>query len=464
MLVATDKTLIAMIEHKEVFLQLIDHIDQQDGPREVPISLYHHLVRVMLEQQTEVEQKRLQAVFDLDNLRRADLVVEIDPNRAIFVLAPFVIDMFRHFDRRRLRELSSAQLEDLRCRLNASLEALQRTPLQPGERPFDEQLELLREHIRYTQAKMRDNVNSLQGQAERLAEQVEVMEPSDLAQSRQAGEALDQIDRIYRHHVLPTLEFLNEQEALKEGRPALTALRETADLLETAGLPQIGQQMRYAAGSIRSHAKAVEKIRRSLERYVRQNARQRLQYDAIETAFNELLQAARSLQDGSFRNNQLRADDPVFRYGQLFSGLRGVRYGACLEWHGQDQRLHFEEFLRVRMEQLRQRNSESRVVTLEPGQEEQALERQRQYRKEQIRQRVSRWSPPPGCHDLHQALHEHLQQALPDYRLVDLLEAMKWFKSVQGPRVIPRFRQRVIKHEGFELVYYLRALESADAS
>jgi hypothetical protein len=71
MIVSTDKTLIAMIEHKAIFLALIDHIDQQGGPGEVPIKLYHQLVRAMLKQQTDVEQKRLRAIFDLDNLRRS---------------------------------------------------------------------------------------------------------------------------------------------------------------------------------------------------------------------------------------------------------------------------------------------------------------------------------------------------------------------------------------------------------
>lgn len=462
MIVSTDKTLIAMIEHKTIFLALIDHIDQQGGPGEVPTKLYHQLVRAMLEQQTAVEQKRLRAILDLDNLRRADLVIEVDRNRAVFVLAPFVVDMFRHFDRRRLRELSSAQLEDLRRRFQGSLEALTRCALHEGDRQFDEQLELLREHVRYTQAKMRDNVSSLQGQAERLSEMVEQLELGDLEQSRQASRALEQIDQIYRHHVLPSLQFLNERESLKNGQPALTSLRDIATLLHKAGLPHLSQQLRYASASIRAHAKDVEIIRRSLERYVRQNARQRLQYNAIETAFNEMLQAARSLQDGSLRNNQLRADDPVFRIGQIFSGMRAVRYNARLEWHGHDQRLHFEEFLRVRVDQLRQQSSVTRVVELDAESED--FERQQQYRKEMIRQRVSEWSPPGDCDDLHKALHLHMREALPDYQLSDLLEAIKWCMSEKDFTVMPTFRQRALQHNGFELVYYVRALEPAHAS
>ncbi|WP_409523178.1 hypothetical protein [Nitrincola sp. MINF-07-Sa-05] len=462
MIVSTEKTLIAMIEHKEVFLSLIDHIDHHGGPEEMPVRQYHQLVRAMLDCQSEVEQKRLRAMFDLENLRRADLVIEVDRNRAVFVFAPFVIDMFRHFDRRRLRELSSAQLEDLRRRFYDSLEALRLCTLQPGDRQFDEQLELLRVHIRYTQAKMRDNVNSLQGQAERLSEMVEQMELGNLEQNRQASTALEQIDQIYRHHVLPTLQFLNERESLKEGQPALTSLRDIAVLLHHAGLPQLSQQVRYASASIRAHASDVEKIRRSLERYVRQNAQQRLQYNALETAFNELLQAARSLQDGSLKNNFLRKDDPVFRFGHLFSGLHGVRYGARLEWHGYDQRRHFEEFLRVRVDQLRQQASTSQVVELDAEAED--FERQQQYRKETIRQLMREWVSPESCADLQLALHDYLQQVLPDYQLVDVLEAMKWFVSEKDFQVIPEFRQRAIQHEGFELVYYVRALEPVYAS
>lgn len=462
MIVSTDKTLIAMIEHKEVFLKLIDHIDRQGGPDEVPIQLYHQLVRALLDYQSDVEQKRLCAIFDLENLRRADLVIEIDLNRGVFVLASFVVDMFRHFDRRRLRELSSAQLEDLRRCLLESLEKLRRTSLLPGDRQFDEQLELLRDHIRYTQAKMRDNVSSLQGQAERLSEMVEQMDLGDLEQSRQASMALEQINQIYQHHVLPTLQFLNERESLKEGQPALTSLGDISIMFLNAGLPQLSQQLKYASASIRSYASDVEKIRRSLERYVRQNARQRLQYNAIETAFYELLQATRSLQDGSLKNNVLRSDEPVFRLGQMFSGLRAVRYSSRLEWHGHDQRLYFAEFLRVRVDQLRQQNKAPRVAELDA--ESEHFERHQQYRKETIRELVRVWVSPDVCDDLHKVLHDYLQQALPDYQLGDLLEAMKWCVAEKSLQLTPVFRQRVIEHDGFELMYYMRALEPAYAS
>lgn len=223
-----------------------------------------------------------------------------------------------------------------------------------------------------------------------------------------------------------------------------------------------GQQLKYASVSIRSYASDVEKIRRSLERYVRQNARQRLQYNAIETAFYELLQAAKSLQDGSLKNNVLRSDEPVFQRGQMFSGLRAVRYSSRLEWHGHDQRLYFAEFLRVRVDQLRQQNKVPRVAELDA--ESEHFERHQQYRKETIRELVRVWVSPDDCNDLHKVLHDYLQQALPDYQLVDLLEAMKWCVAEKSLQLKPVFRQRVIEHEGFELMYYMRALEPAYAS
>lgn len=462
MIVSTDKSLITMIEHKDLFFMLIDHMDHQNSSDEVPVQIYNQLLRGLLERQTDVEQRRLRAILDLENLHRADLVIEIDSNRGVFVLASFVVEMFRHFDRRRLRELSSAQLEDLRCRLQESRDQLSKTSLLQGDRAFDEQLELLRDRIRNTHVKMRDNVSSLLGQAERLSEIIEQKNLDNLEQSIQASKALEQIDQIYQFHVLPTLQFLNEREAFKDGQPALTSLRDISNLFDKAQLPELSQQMKYASASLRAYASDVEKIRRSLERYVRQNTKQRMQYNAIESAFNDLLQSARTLQDGSLKNNVLRHDDPVFTTGQLFSGLRVIRYNARLEWHGKDQRLLFEEFLRVRLEQLTQRRVETGIVDLDA--ETDGFDWQQQTRKETIRLLVSEWQIPIECDDLHKMMHEYLLIHLHDYELSDLLEAMKWCVAEKKLQLKPVFSQRVIKHKGYELTYYVKVLEPIHAS
>ncbi|RAU19351.1 hypothetical protein DN062_03575 [Nitrincola tibetensis] len=462
MIVATDKSLITMIEHKDLFFKLIDIIDRQNSSDEIPLQIYNQLLRGLLEKQSDVEQRRLRAILNLENLHRADLVIEIDSNRGVFVLASFVVEMFRHFDRRRLRELSSAQLEDLRRRLQESLDQLSKSPLVLGDRVFDDQLELLRERIRTTHVKMRDNVSSLLGQAERLSEIIEQNELDNLEQSIQVSKALEQIDQIYQYHVLPTLQFLNERETFKEGQPALTSLRYIANLLDTAQLPELSQQMKYASASLRSYASDVEKIRRSLERYVRQNTKQRMQYNAIEAAFNDLLHSVRCLQDGSLKNNLLRYDDPVFSIGQLFSGLRVIRYSTRLEWHGKDQRLLFDEFLRVKLDQLSRNKSETGTVDLEA--ETEGFDWQQQIRKEKIRLLVSEWQTPNVCDDFHRMMHEYLLVRLSDYELSDLLEAMKWCVAEKKLQLKPAFCQRVIKHKRFELTYFVNVMEPIHAS
>lgn len=462
MIVAADKTIILMIEHKHVFFDLIDYLDETGSTDEIPITLYNARARKVLDEIStdggETTRIRLAAALEINNLERANLVIQVDPRRGVMVFAPFLLEMFRHFDNTRLRQLTSADLESLRVSFNNSLEEIKPLVLQPGQDSFDDQLGLLRDRIRFAQSKMKENIRSLQGQADRLAKIVEDISHENLEEVQQAQIALDAINRIYIRHVLPTVQFLNEQEHIKSGLPALKALSLIAEELGQAGQHDIAQQILYAISSIRSYRHDVDVIRKSLERYVRQNEQQRRQYDSIESAFNELLIACRDLHDGKLKNNVLALSHEVLNRVPTFHGLKRQLNPTRIEWHQIDHWRCLDEYLRVTLSTLRPPVSRSVVLDGASGAEAQAV-RERDARSELIGLEVERWSVPEHNDDAHKALHQHLMAILPGYELDDLVEALSWLEHRADLKLIPAYRCRSIELQGYMLTYYSVTME-----
>lgn len=455
MSVATDKTLVAMIEQKDVFFKLIDYLDAQALGEEIPLSLYYGSVRTLLHRQSDDrEKRRLQEIFEPENLLRAGLLIELDKHRGILVLQNFVLDMFRHFDRSRLRELSSEQLEVLRQSLNHSLERMQTCVMLQGDVVFEEVLGAFYENVRNTLGRIKQNVSSLQGQAEHLSKIIEAHDLSNLEQTQQVNKALEEISRIYQRHVLPTLQFLNERENLKSGLPALTAIGEIAALLEKASLPVLSQRVLFAKNSIRSYAKDVELIRKTLERYVRQSARQRQQYDCIEAVFNELRAETQNLQDGKLNTKYLANDSDVFVLAHVFNGLKGHKFDAKLEWGNEHQALLFAEHLRITLPKLRDKQSQELVRLAGLDNDAYLKEQQITRRKQKIQQLIEQCELPVTHDDVHAFLHELLQTRLQGYVLSDLLDGLGWFRSRLSIPLLPVFELRHISYAGMCLDYY----------
>ncbi|NIC38680.1 hypothetical protein HBJ58_18580 [Halomonas desiderata] len=269
MIISADRILIQLIEHREIFLGIVDYVAQHDGSTEIPLGLYREMVRramasplVVNAANPRAERRRLQDTFDLHNMQRSRLVIRVDQSRNMLTFAPFVLDMLRHFDASRLRGLSQTELEALRTDLNDSLTAIT-SSLDPDN--FQEALRLLRRRISNTLAQVQESVAALQTQASHLSEQVEGQDMANLEEAVSIRKALSEINRIYQRYILPALEFLDPKTPLK-GVPAVTAIRLIGDHFLTSEMPELATEMHLAAGAIQSYVNDIDAIRRSVVR------------------------------------------------------------------------------------------------------------------------------------------------------------------------------------------------------
>ena len=76
MAVSTDVSLITLLQHKQVFFSFLDFLDDRRDGEEIPLALYHSLVRELLAKQSRIEEQRLREIFKVDNLQRCGLLMK----------------------------------------------------------------------------------------------------------------------------------------------------------------------------------------------------------------------------------------------------------------------------------------------------------------------------------------------------------------------------------------------------
>lgn len=447
-----------IIEHRELFTQLVAYIEEHDGDVEIPSRLYRSIVRQAIQgeeaQGNDRECERIRYTLAEDNLLRERLIIRKDPARGTLVLAPFLVDMLRHFDVGRMRGLSQAELEDLRNDLNQSLSAFQELSIDLENEDFTDELRLLRRRIQDTLGKMQESVAALEAQGDNLAEQVEQQDIGSLEGATETRKALEHINRIYQRYILPALEFLDPKTRFKKGVAATTAIRRIAALAQESDYPGLNEEMQLSANAIQSYVKDIDALRLSLERYVRQDRQQRQQYDAIERAFNVIRIATEERHDDNFRNMYIPVRHPAIQSPGTFLGIRRMRFNR-LEWCDIDHRADIEEFTDRRIKELREQLDQAGSVAVDPQRNRvTATELREELRHGKIQTLLKEWIIPADCNDLHASLHHHLGQRLEDYTLHDLLDALDWVMALPDFRFHARFEHLEIAHGELALSYH----------
>ena len=288
MIVALDRTLILLIEHKDMMFQLIDYMDQNQR-KDLPTEVFFNSIRGKLKSMiSKKESDRLNDAFDLANLIKIGIVSEFNKSRGTIAFQPTVLEIFRLFDKERMRGLRSAELEDIRKQLENAYEQLEALSFAEDDLAFLEQHDHLFDLLRRVNSKIQNNTDYLQYEADRLSKRLDHDQALlSLHESRQHREMLVQVKRIYDREIIPTLEFLNTREYSKAKAP-LTIIDDISRLYDRRGYEDDSYYIDQYKLSILSHYKAVEKVKQALQRYLHQERRHRLTYDAIEKAYLNL--------------------------------------------------------------------------------------------------------------------------------------------------------------------------------
>lgn len=464
MIVKAEVALIHMIQNKGIFFDLIDHMDKTGEGDEVRTVMYQQKLRGLLDavaplpvarfvREMPAERRKLEAALSVENLLRSGLVIQVDNARGVMVFAPFVIEMFRHFDSTRLRHLSSADYEVIRKTLTDLYIAFGKLPsLAPSDVDFKEHVVTLRYEIRRTTSKMKECVASLQGCVQRLSEIVEHADYTEVDEVSKAQEALSEINTIYMRNILPALQFLDEEPGIKGGISALAALIRIGELLDGHNHAKLVTSIYYAVESIRSYRHDISTISVSLMRYVQQSEAHRLAYDRIERAWNRINGAVREIQDGSLKDNTLPNTHPALSSIKTFLGIKVRHFESKVNWPKDNHRLILSEHLRTVLPNI---SLPAGVVheLVAPETHLGDAKRVSDARLLTIGALVDSWIARTTV-DVHLELHDHLFKNLDDYKLTDLLVSLEWLKKREGLTITPLFHMSLLESGGQRLRYY----------
>lgn len=472
--VATDVVIICMVEQKRLFFDIIDFMDESGNGEEVPVRLYEHLLYKTLDTIAPAikvkagdaasysTRLKTESALRVINLQRAGLVLPLDNQRGVMAFVPFVVEMFRLFDRTRMRHLNSADLEAIRQDFNLSLASMrQLSTCEKGDVRFEEELSVLHRRIRNALAKMMESVESLHGQATRLAHVAESMRLEHLDEAKQAQQALRSITEIYLRSVLPTLQFLDQHQESKGCLPALTALTKISEILVEAGRKEVGLQILYSVAAIRSYHKDIDVIRKSLMRYVQQSEKQRREYDSVEAAFFRLHRACVELHDGKLKGNKLAGDHEVLLSNPVMRGLKNWGYNAKLEWQQLDHRAMFREHMRTSIARPPESRPATHTIELNADGKGETLF-SADMRLAAIGKLVDAWEPIE-TNDAHVAMLNYLSHRMPDFNLLDVLSSMSWLQHRESVLLTPQFQMAQIETDSHSLNYYQIKLELTNA-
>ncbi|HIL04030.1 MAG TPA: hypothetical protein EYG05_06115 [Candidatus Thioglobus autotrophicus] len=456
--IALDRTLILLIEHKELMFGFIDYMDQNQR-KDIPEQVFtNSMIAKLTAMVKKNEAERLKDAFDRNNLIKSGIISEFNKSRGTIAFQPAVIEIFRLFDKERVRGLRSAELENIRVQLGNALQQHQDLSFSTDNEAFFEQRDHLFDLLRQINSQIQNNTEHLEHEADRLSKRLDHNQAVlTLDESQQVREVLLQVKKIYDREIIPTLEFLNTREYSKVKAP-LTLIDDISRLYDLRGFEDDSYYIDQYKLSILSHYKAVEKVRQTLQRYLHQERRHRLTYNAIEKAYLDLQVLAESTFTENLKERyifkSLAQRDLYFKGLKTYSSAQETK----IEWHERNHSLYFNEYL---IEQNARQRSEAvaEVVSFDNKQNPDP----NNVLKRQIRVLIEQCDIKPPVADLYAELHNLLVDNLSEnYQLQYLLYGVSCYKhrikKTTHLKVSFEYPQQKIHYKNKVLEYNKRVL------
>ncbi len=472
--VNSDQTIITILNNKALFFRLMDHAlaDIRNHAMEFTISDYESLLVAVANKNNETEKRRLFDTLSLDNLERNGLLNYADRRTGRFRLQDFILEMLRHLDSKRLRELSSAELNQLM----KQFEECYRQVSDPnvmwlvGDNEFEEMVASVYSSLQHVASRLKSNVRALKGQTERLANVVDEQKYIDLARSDQVRVALNEILRIHERHVTPTLQFLDERLDIRRARTELfgetapmALLKKIITRFEQRKLTDHVARLQRIQFHILAMGREVGDIAKGLDSYVKYAEDERRRYNRTEQLYNALRGAVVEKQTGLLRDFKLRPDHPVFSVVRPLGGLKSfVRaQSANVNWPKSEGNFALNEILRVRIEA--EINKPKPVISKvgDPTSDKEIAQRQF---IEKMLAVMTDFDYQQSQDDAYLGVHEYLCDHLENYSLNHLMDAVPFLSANGNVELAIPVVQQAIEYQGMRLNYRKRCFVSRVAA
>lgn len=465
-------TISLFLKHKAIVFELIDHMDERADNYGIDLTRYHstfrrYISKLKSNKEESTEAERLQIAFDINNLQQNGLIVSVDKNVANQItFQPFFIDMFRHFDNKRLKSLSNAEYEGIRTNFVRLCDELRQTEIHSLNENFNELYSNINTALSDTLALIKRNTDALKGSATRLAEYIDNIDSDGSAHNHGSLEKLEELAKLYERKVIPSLEFLNPEQRLAKQATFGKVLAEIEDML-LARYPERSASIQYRHAEISGYYKDIKVVENTLLAYYKRHKRSREVFNAMETLFNALSKETQECHDDRLNSNYIQLSLEVGKQSIMLQnnsliGLKshGQLSSSKIGWKTNYAVSDLKESVRVYKESQGQ-DEELKVIKNIKNIDELIKKRDKNKRKASLIQAVNCLDTDIYIDDVFAFLHRTLKDSVDNYQLIDALHGYRHFSNKL--EVKKRLQQtnefKIVSYQGKTHHYWRRTLK-----
>lgn len=462
-----------IIDYREAFFRMIDEIDssgqERSASEEFTVAAYERYLAHYTRNLADGDRKTVLDALSVANLKRNNMLVFSHDQTGRFLLAGWLREMLRSFDDVRLRGLTQPDLDHLHERLSGLLSQVKAPNVLwiDNDLGFKELVHTVHSVFNDVAHRLTQNVSALKGRCDALAQIADSKDYSSMDRAGQIARALEEIFSIYERNVIPTLRFLDPKLAIKRvmtveadrsviNDAPMHIVEQVIERFSQSNKHDYVAQLKRVEFQILSLSSEVTILRQGLEQYIQLVEVQRKRYETIERRYNQLVEEVRARQDGRRRGYRIPIESNLFAKARRLSGIKEnkTRPGGLIDWPMGYGPKYLREFLRVQRYKKDTEQAIQRVPRAKRHISHSALKMERKRRD--LFRIMNSYKAPTPCPDIILTLHGYLKDALFEYELPDIVEAIT---GLNVPMHASATRRNTIEHDGWSYTYYVRSIE-----
>lgn len=423
-------TVVIIFQHVDIFFTMLDHYaGNSKTVVGFQIAAYESVIESYLNKKELSKQdgQRIRTALSIKNMNECCLLSFVDDQRGQFALQRSLLQTIQNLDSKRIRELGQPDLDNIYEQIRRLYDFFipKAGIYEREDLDFRENLAALMDVLHETLNKIDHNVRALEGSSKRLSEILDSHDFNQMVMNDRVRNALQEVIRISKRNIRPTLVFLNEK-IMAAGTSAMQLIREIRESFAKTGFHIEYANIATIEMKLLSYAEVIGDTRRRMNRYVEMDRKQRELYNNIEQRFNELYALVVSRLDSKLTGKKVPSDDPIFEPARAFRGLvnwtSSNLTGAQIELpeYAGDQYVH--EYIRNQLNRADAINSSKRTPGKDPLSAKERFEKTQ--RIQRIKQAMDGFDIHGALDDLYLAIHQHLVTSLTNYELKDLFDAL----------------------------------------
>lgn len=464
------ETLSKIFEKPQLFQSLIHQADQSgDTGRQMGFSQtkFEILLNDFLSTYGANDVNRYKAIYSLENLKQANLLVDWDKGNKRLTFSDSFIELIRLSDERLIRELTSVEYRGMLEETRRLRDRLKET----GLKEVDEEYYLdirsaMFNHLRKMRTAIRTNEVKFNTLSQKLADLSTGITVDEVEYAKCKREMFSSASKLYERHIKPTVEFLDKSIKV-EGGNLFDVLSDIIEIFSARMEDEFVEELTFSMLNLSNSYKPIEKIAREVKKFLsisRNNARA---YNAFEQINARIGDAVKELKNASMRSKTLTRNQDlvdVFDFYRNADGTTNIRAQNTILW---SENKSFFDNMQLEVQQLLALKGVAQTLELI---EVESIENTKKVKKElsdkaranQLIQLVGKMELRETS-DVYALLHERLKTTLPQYSYFDLNVAKRGLEARAkecGLQLVSTGFRETLENKGKNYTYNVRKLKT----